>query len=185
MWTHCCCTTFSRTAQLSLSSLARPFFCFVVDFFCIFGTFVIHYYTAFKFLKYLKFVSSLSSWNGRYGFHIPLSLQNWGNISFFFWRWKNDLNFLLSKMERWFSHIFSISLSYLASSQWLIMVLSLQRSFIVLVDDTFFPQPLLSNFFSNCDASICPWLVLRCNHFDIAQHFSFIFFLMIEGLKNI
>ena len=38
----------------------------------------------------------------------------------------------------------------------------------------FFLQPLLSNFFSNCDASICPWLPLRCNHFDnIAQHFSF------------
>ena len=48
----------------------------------------------------------------------------------------------------------------------------------------FFLPPLLSNFFSNCDASICPWLALRCNHFDIAQHFSFIFFLMIEGLKN-
>ena len=69
------------------------FFCFVVDlFFCIFGTYVIHYYTAFKFLKCLKFVSSFSSWNGRYGFHIPLSLQNWGNISLFF--------FL--KIEEWF-----------------------------------------------------------------------------------
>ena len=38
----------------------------------------------------------------------------------------------------------------------------------------FFLPPLLSNFFSNCDASICPWLPLRCNHFDnIAQHLSF------------
>ena len=46
-------------------------------------------------------------------------------------------NFLLSKMEGWFSNMFSIFLSYLASGQWLIMVLSLQRSFIVLVDDTF------------------------------------------------
>ena len=47
-------------------------------------------------------------------------------------------NFLLSKMKEWFSNIFSSSLSYIASAQWLIMVLSLQRSFIVLLDDTFF-----------------------------------------------
>ena len=52
-------------------------------------------------------------------------------------------NFLLSKMEGWFSNMFSIFLSYLASGQWLIMVLSLQRSFIVLFDDTFFPAAIV------------------------------------------
>ena len=52
-------------------------------------------------------------------------------------------NFLLSKMEEWFSNMFSSSLSYLASGQWLIMVLSLQRSVFVLVDDTFFPAAIV------------------------------------------
>ena len=73
---------FSRTAQLSLSSLVRPFFALLWIFFGIFGTYAIHYYTVIKFLKCVKFVSSFSSRNGKNGFYNPISLQNWENISF-------------------------------------------------------------------------------------------------------
>ena len=77
---------------------------------------------------------------GKMGF-IILFLSKTGEISFsLIENGRMFSNFLLSKMEGWFSNMFSSSLSYLASGQWLIMVHSLQsqRSFIVLLDDTFF-----------------------------------------------
>ena len=94
-------------------------------------------------------------------------------------------NFLLSKMEEWFSNMFSSSLSYLASGQWLIMVVSLQRSFIVLLDDTFFPAAIFVKLL----------LKLWCFHLSLAasqmqsfrQHCTTpLFFLdRIGGLRNI
>ena len=71
------------------------------------------------------------------------------------------------------SHVLWVILPLVNDWLWCFHCKGLLLSWLMIL---FFLPPLLSNFFSNCDASICPWLPLRCNHFDnIAQHFSFIF----------
>ena len=45
-------------------------------------------------------MSSFSSRNGKNGFYNPISLQNWENISFSYWKWKNDFKLSLIKNGR-------------------------------------------------------------------------------------